>query len=143
MSGTDHDVTNLKSSHDVDSGRIAAALREAADGCSEGALRRFDTEQRLWDATEADTPADLLRSLADDVQSGRATVRGLNYAEYIAVDQPVEERIEIFVAYGDRPDEHYCSVTYVPVVTPTEIEVYDDHRYEDYGDGASDRYDGD
>lgn len=120
---TDNTITRLKSSSDVDLDRVAAAIREAADGCRDGNCRRFKAEDDLWTVTDTKTMDGLLRALADNVQSTACRVTSLNYAEYIAVEKPVEERLELFVDYPKYGELH-LSVTYVP--TTTEIEVYDD-----------------
>jgi len=110
------DISTLKAAHDVSTDHIAAALREAAEGCRDGNCRRAEFEDEVWDVTEATSVHGALRALADDVQSRAATVTALNYSEYIAAETPVEERLEVFFRDQTR-GEYHLSVTYVPTAS--------------------------
>jgi len=119
-------VTSLKVASDVDATEVADALRDAASGVSNGALRRFGAEDDLWNILAVDTPDALLRTLAADVEAGRAYVTSLTYTERLAADTPVEERLDLFVAYDNRAGEYHCEATYVPPSASTEIATTDD-----------------
>jgi len=119
-------VTSLKAASDVDATDVADALREAASGVSNGALRRFGAEDDLWGITGVDTPDALLRTLAADVEAGRAYVTSLTYTERLAAESPFEERLDVFVRYDNRIGEYHCDLTYVPPSTSTDIATTED-----------------